>query len=115
MVKGTSGNMNGISNGYRKEQQSVCGVSFIVVYSRDAFYGIFSAHFANNSKAQKAALWLQILLCSCIPLIIFFLSLSLVNNLTIAWITSWISVVHLGLVFADEGLGPYAPVPLSKY
>lgn len=72
-----------------------------------AFYKLFglrSTLFTDNMPAQKAALWLQILLCSCIPIIIFFLALSLTGLLSIAWITSWLSVIHLGLVLASTFL-----------
>ncbi|MDR3551132.1 MAG: phospholipid carrier-dependent glycosyltransferase [Candidatus Babeliales bacterium] len=68
------------------------------------YFGIKTADFAGNMPAQKAALWVQILLCSLIPLILFFLALSLTGSLPIAWITSWISAVHLGLILASSFL-----------
>ena len=68
------------------------------------YYGIKSSAFEKNTDAQKAALWVQILLSSCIPVIIFFLILTLINSLTIAWITAWISVFHLGFVLASTFL-----------
>lgn len=67
-------------------------------------FGLRSANFTDNMPAQKAALWTQIFLCSCIPLIIFFLALSLSGLLSIAWITAGISVVHLGLILSSTFL-----------
>lgn len=69
-------------------------------------YGDFSAY----GHVHKSALWFQLFLCSFIPLILFFLALQLTNSLPIAWITSLISVVHLGFVLAScylltDGLG----------
>lgn len=64
-------------------------------------FGLNSAQFSDNMQAQKAALWFQIILCSCIPLIIFFLALSLTNILAIAWIGAWLSVIHVGFVLSS--------------
>lgn len=67
-------------------------------------FGLHSAQFTDNMPAQKAALWVQIFLCSCIPLIIFFLALSLTGLLSIAWITAWLSVIHLGFILSSTFL-----------
>lgn len=66
--------------------------------------GIHSGKFSENAPAQKAALWVQIFLCSFIPIIIFYLALLLTSSLSIAWITAWISVFHLGLVLSSTFL-----------
>lgn len=65
------------------------------------YFGIKSGTFSDNMPAEKASLWVQILLTSVIPIIIFFLALSLTGVLSIAWITAWISVIHLGLILAS--------------
>lgn len=63
--------------------------------------GITDFSFQANSTAQKASIWLQIILCSFIPIVVFFLSLSLTSSLMIAWIASWIFVFHLGFILAS--------------
>lgn len=68
------------------------------------YFGIKTADFEGNIPAQKAALWVQLLLCSLIPIIIFFLAMQLTGSLPIAWITSWIAVFHLGLNLASSFL-----------
>lgn len=65
------------------------------------YFGLKSAAFADNTPAHKAALWLQLILCSLIPIIIFFLAFSLLGLLKIAWIAAWISVFHVGLVLSS--------------
>lgn len=67
-------------------------------------FGLHSAQFTDNIPAQKAALWAQIALCSVIPIIIFFLALSLTQLLSIAWICAWLSVIHLGLILSSAFL-----------
>lgn len=67
-------------------------------------FGIKTANFSANMPAQKAALWVQIFACSCIPIILLFLALSLTGSLAIAWITAWVSVFHLGLVLSSTFL-----------
>lgn len=66
-----------------------------------SLFGIHSAQFADNAQAQKTALWVQIALCSCIPIIIFFLALTLTNMLAIAWICAWLSVIHIGFILSS--------------
>jgi len=56
--------------------------------------------FSLFTPAQKAALWAQIILCSFVPLIIFFLALLLSASYAIAWLTAWISVIHIGFVLS---------------
>jgi len=72
-------------------------------------FGLKSTRFENNRPAHKAALWVQLFLCSLLPLLIFFLAYVLTQSSTISWITAWISAFHLGLVlasmfFLSEGL-----------
>ncbi|MCX5922369.1 MAG: hypothetical protein NTX86_03505 [Candidatus Dependentiae bacterium] len=66
--------------------------------------GIRHGGFTENMPAQKAAIWVQLILCSVIPIIVFFLALSLTSILSIAWITAWISVIHLGLILSSTFL-----------
>lgn len=54
--------------------------------------------FSDAAPAQQAAIWAQIVTCSCIPIILLYLALLLTGNLLIAYVTAWISVFHLGLV-----------------
>lgn len=65
------------------------------------WYDIKQADFSPNSAPQKAALILQIIICSIIPLLIFFLARLLIGSLLISWIAAWISVFHLGFVLAS--------------
>jgi hypothetical protein len=65
------------------------------------WFGITHAQFEKNAPAQKAAIWFQIVLCSFIPLMAFFLALLLTNSLSIAWIAAWIFVFHLGFILAS--------------
>lgn len=65
------------------------------------WYNITSLQFSHNSAPQKASIWLQIILCSFIPLLIFFLVRILSASLLIAWLAAWISVFHVGFVLAS--------------
>jgi len=67
-------------------------------------FGIKSTKFSENRPAQTAAIIFQILLCSLIPLLIFFLALLLTKSLSISWLTAWISAIHLGFVLSDTYL-----------
>jgi hypothetical protein len=57
--------------------------------------------FSESAPAQKASIWLQIILCSCIPILTFFLALLLTNSLSIAWSVAWIFVFHIGFILAS--------------
>ncbi len=70
------------------------------------FYKYFSkmncsGEFNAYTAAQHASIWTQIILCSCIPIIIFFLALQLTSTAWIAWIASIISVIHIGFIIAS--------------
>ncbi len=74
------------------------------------WFGLTSPKFESNKPAQLAALWLQIIISSFIPIVLLLLAYILTQSRTISWITGWISVIHLGLVLAStylltEGLG----------
>jgi len=74
------------------------------------WFGITSADFNANQAAQRAALWVQIFVCSFIPIILFYLAYLLTGIYLIAWLTAWISALHIGLILAStylltEGLG----------
>ena len=64
-------------------------------------FGIKSLRFEDNWPAQTAAIIFQIILGSLIPLLIFFLALLLTKSLSIAWLTGYISAIHLGFVLTD--------------
>lgn len=66
-----------------------------------AWYNISKPDFSSNKKAQKAAILIQIFLCSFIPLLIFFLTRLLTGLLPISWIAAWIGVFHLGFILAS--------------
>lgn len=55
----------------------------------------------ENEKAHMVAMWLQIILTSLIPILLFFLAFSLTGILPIAWILAWVGVFHLGFVLAS--------------
>lgn len=71
------------------------------------FYWLCGYHgyeFSANRSAQCAAIWVQILLASLIPIILFFLARLLTNTMFIAYAIAWISVFHPGLVLASTYL-----------
>lgn len=76
------------------------GYSYFLHFFYKAF-GINDARFEGNTSAQKAALWVQIILNSFLPLIIFALAYLLTQSYCIAWITSIISIVHTGFILAS--------------
>lgn len=68
-----------------------------------SFYWLFGAtdNFADNYKVHTIFIWFQIVLTSCIPILLFFLAYSLTGNLIIAWLAAWIAVFHVGFVLAS--------------
>lgn len=60
--------------------------------------------FSEHKAAHVSAIWLQILLCSLIPLLLFQLAWVLTHTALIAWIAALISIVHLGFVLASTFL-----------
>jgi len=67
-------------------------------------HGIHSGDFNDNHEAQQWALWVQLLLCSCIPLVILYLAHLLTRSWPIAWLCGIIAVFHVGLVLASTYL-----------
>lgn len=67
------------------------------------FYNLFDSgtEFQDAQAAHKAAIWVQLFFCSFIPILIFFLAMSLTSNLLISWLAAWISVIHLGFVLSS--------------
>jgi 4-amino-4-deoxy-L-arabinose transferase-like glycosyltransferase len=63
--------------------------------------GLKSPKFELNANAQKNALWVQIILSSVIPLLIFALAYLITRSLSLASVASWITVFHLGFVLAS--------------
>ncbi len=68
------------------------------------YFGVTSGNFEDNAPAQKASIWLQILVSSFIPLVIFALAYLMTQLYFVANIAMWIAVVHLGLVLASTFL-----------
>lgn len=65
------------------------------------FYDLYGVTLQNQSSAmhaQKAAIWVQIALCSLVPILIFLLALLLTGQETIAYVAAWIAVFHVGFI-----------------
>lgn len=67
-------------------------------------WGAPTTDFAQNAPAHKKALWVQIFLCSLLPLLAFWLALVLTASYPVAWLTALISVVHPGFILASAYL-----------
>lgn len=68
------------------------------------FYKLFPPQkptFSDAHTAQQASIWIQIILSSFIPLILFYLALYITHNLFIAYAVAFITVIHLGLILAS--------------
>lgn len=68
------------------------------------FYNMFgprSVDFMENKRALEASIWVQILICSFIPILLFFLALYLTQLALLAFVAAWIAVFHLGFVLAS--------------
>jgi hypothetical protein len=68
------------------------------------WFGPKSGAFDANKSAQQAAVWFQIFLASFVPLILFYLALSLTQTAIIATTVAWIGVFHPGPVLASTYL-----------
>lgn len=71
------------------------------------FYQLFpgqGTEISNNSAAIKASIWIQILICSLLPILIFFLAFLLTNLLSLSWIAAWITALHPGFILASTYL-----------
>ena len=72
------------------------------------FYTLWGNHqtadFAQHAPAHKAAIWFQIFISSCVPLLIFLLALQLTHSYFIAWASAIISIFHLGFILASTYL-----------
>lgn len=60
--------------------------------------------FGEHEKAQKAFIWLQIILCSLMPLLILWLCFILTRNYHLSLAAAWISVFHLGFILSSTYL-----------
>lgn len=67
-------------------------------------HGLKTLRFEDYEKAQKNSIWFQLFLCSFIPIIIFFLALTLTGSLSVSWLTAGISALHTGLILASTFL-----------
>jgi hypothetical protein len=57
--------------------------------------------FKDWSIAHRAAIFVQIIICSLIPILVWLLAYLLTNNCTLASIAAWITVFHPGFVLAS--------------
>lgn len=60
--------------------------------------------FTPHAEEQQHAIWLQILLCSLLPLLMFALAWILTRSKKVAWYASGVSVFHVGFVLASTFL-----------
>ncbi len=68
------------------------------------FFGLSTVHFSDYEKAQRAALWVQILLCSLLPLLVLWFSLLMTESAVVSYVAAWISTFHPGFVLASTYL-----------
>ena len=68
------------------------------------YSNIKTGAFNDYQSAQKTAIWLQIIVCSLAPIIIFYLALGLTNIYAMALMAGWVSVFHIGLILASTYL-----------
>ncbi len=71
------------------------------------FYGLSYSHswdFSTHEDAHKAALWVQILWCSLLPILVYLLTWVLTQSLTITYLASIIAIVHPGFILASTFL-----------
>ncbi len=73
---------------------------YLTIFYR--IFGVQSLDFLKNKKQLEASIWVQILLCSLLPVLLFFLALHLTASSLLAWCVAWISVFHLGFVLATN-------------
>lgn len=90
------------------------GYSYFLHFFYKAF-GINDTRFEGNRTAQHAALWVQIIFNSLLPLILFALAYLLTQSYCIAWLTSIISIVHTGFILASMYLLSEGPSVLFFY
>jgi 4-amino-4-deoxy-L-arabinose transferase-like glycosyltransferase len=53
------------------------------------------------STAHQWALWIQILLCSLLPLLLWWLAWIITRQRAVAWLVSWVAVFHLGFILSS--------------
>lgn len=63
--------------------------------------GVTHSHFNKCYDAQKIFLWLQILLSSLTPLMLFYLAFLLTANLLISYILAFVAMIHPGFIVAS--------------
>lgn len=70
-----------------------------------AFFHYYASHnssdVASTHAANLKALWIQICLCSLLPLILFALAQLLTGSLMLAYVAAFIALVHPGFVLAS--------------
>ncbi|MBY0109998.1 MAG: hypothetical protein K2X90_02700 [Candidatus Babeliaceae bacterium] len=79
------------------------------------FYALSSSNswdFALHENAHKAALWLQILWCSLLPILLYFLAWFLTHSLALAYTLAIIGVGHPGFILASTFLLTDGPAQL---
>lgn len=70
----------------------------------DLISGRKGTKFEEYADAHNAAIWVQLILCSFTPLLVYFLIQSLTTSPTIALITAGITGLHIGFVLASTYL-----------
>ncbi len=65
------------------------------------YYGITNSDFSKNARAQQAAIWAQIIICSVLPLLVYYLAMVVTSSINIALLSGWLSTFHLGFVLAS--------------
>ena len=63
-----------------------------------------SPHFSDYKESQQTAIWFQILLCSLLPILFFWLAYVLTNMTLIGWLMALIGIIHMGFVLASTFL-----------
>lgn len=63
-----------------------------------------SPKFSDYQESQQAAIWVQILLCSLLPILFFWLAYTLTQVTLLAWLMAFLGIVHMGFVLASTFL-----------
>lgn len=63
-----------------------------------------SPNFSDYQESQQTAIWVQIILCSLLPILFFWLAYILTNMTLIAWLMALIGIFHMGFVLASTFL-----------
>lgn len=67
-------------------------------------HGVRSGQFDANKHAQKAAIWMQIILSSLVPILVYILAFLITRSSFASFVTAAIFAVHIGFVLASSYL-----------